>query len=278
VRALKIINQKTKDKLYSIIFESDTPAGKNFDILLILAILGNSIIIVAESVDAFRYRYGMLLTSLGGLFLFLFTLEYILRLAVVKRRKSYLFSFFGVIDLIAILPGFLSVFLPGIRFLAVIRIFRLLRLFAILKMGRYIDESSHLLRALKASRHKIIVFLFTILFIILIVGSLMYIIEGPENGFVNIPESMYWAIVTVSTVGYGDISPQTPMGKLVSSLLMIIGYGILAVPTGIISHELAHTSQIKVKNRSCPNCSWKSYARDDKYCSKCGTSLKVASE
>ncbi len=147
-------------------------------------------------------------------------------------------------------------------------------MFSILKMGRYIDESSQLLRALRASRPKITVFLFTMLFIIVIVGSMMYIIEGPKNGFDNIPESMYWAIITVSTVGYGDISPQTPVGKLLSSLLMIIAYGILAVPTGIISHELANTPKSVVKTKMCRNCNSESYSEDDQFCSKCGTSFE----
>jgi voltage-gated potassium channel len=276
VKFLSILDRKTKDKLYSVIFESDTRSGKTFDIILILIVLSNSIVIIAESIDTVRLDYGTLLTALGSIFLFIFTIEYILRLLIVRSKYEYIFSFFGIIDLMAILPAFLGLFIPGIRFLAVIRVFRLLRLFAILKMGRYIDESSHLLRALKASRHKIIVFLFTILSIILIVGSLMYIIEGPDNGFNNIPQSMYWAVVTVSTVGYGDISPQTPLGKMVSSLLMIVGYGILAVPTGIISHELANTSNKGGgKNRTCSNCSWSTDDKDDRFCSKCGASLKA---
>ncbi|WP_026477200.1 ion transporter [Alkaliphilus transvaalensis] len=272
---MSIINQKTKEKLYSIIFEADTPEGKAFDVILILIILSNSILIIAESVDTIRYTYGTLIDILGWFFLVIFTFEYLVRVYIIKNKMSYLISFFGIIDLLAILPAFLGFFMPQVRFLVVIRILRLLRLFSILKMGRYIDESSHLLRALKASRAKITVFLSTIVFIIVIVGSLMYIIEGPANGFVSIPTSMYWAIVTVSTVGYGDISPQTSMGKLISSLLMIVGYGILAVPTGIISHELAHTAKDnqRTKTKICQNCNGEAYRSDDKYCSKCGASF-----
>lgn len=270
---MALIGNKMRDKLNSIIFETDTPAGKSFDVLLIITIFCNSILIMAESVVSIRMSYGILITIGGWFFVIIFAIEYLLRLLIVRNRLTYILSFFGIIDLLAILPALVGLFLPQVRFLVVIRTFRLLRLFSVLKMGRYIDESSHLLRALRASRTKITVFLFTIMFVVLMVGSMMYIIEGPENGFVSIPESMYWAIVTVSTVGYGDISPQTPIGKLVSSMLMIIGYGIIAVPTGILSHELAHTSRIETKIKNCPNCYSKSYDNNDKFCAKCGTSL-----
>lgn len=174
----------------------------------------------------------------------------------------------------AILPIFLGLFFPEVRFLVVIRTLRILRLFSILKMGRYVNESNHLLQALKASRYKIAVFLFTILFIVLIVGAMMYLVEGPEHGFDNILESMYWAVVTISTVGYGDISPQTNLGKLISSLLMILGYGIIAVPTGIISHELANTADSGKNSKKCPCCLSAAHSRDDRFCSKCGASLE----
>jgi voltage-gated potassium channel len=275
VNSLDLFDMKMKEKLHSVIFESDTSAGRTFDIILVIIILSNSILIIAESVDSIRNNYEMLIKALGWVFVIIFTIEYLLRIFISKRRCAYLLGFFGIIDLLAVLPAFFGLFLPEIRFLAVIRIFRLLRLFSILKMGRYIDESGHLIRALKASRPKITVFLFTILFIIIIVGSMMYIIEGPGNGFNSIPESMYWAIVTVTTVGYGDISPKTPMGKLVSSLLMILAYGILAVPTGIISHELAHTSKSTVNSKPCPHCYSGSYGQEDRFCSKCGKTLKT---
>ncbi len=274
VNHLTFLYSNIRDKLYIIIFEADTPAGKAFDIILIITILANSILVITESVDAFRTSYGMLITVLGWVFVVIFTIEYLLRILVVNRKSTYLLSFYGIIDLLAILPVYLSIFFPPIRFLTVIRIFRLLRLFSILKMARYIDESSQLLLALRASRPKITIFLFTVLFIVVIVGSMMYIIEGPENGFDNIPESMYWAVVTVSTVGYGDISPQTPIGKLLSSVLMIIAYGILAVPTGIISYELARTSKNEVKRKVCRNCYFETYSEDDRFCSKCGTCLE----
>lgn len=267
------MDDKIKDKLYTIIFGTDTPAGRTFDIVLIITILCNSILTIAESVDTIRNSYEPLIAALGWLFVVIFTIEYIVRILVVKRKSAYVVSFFGIIDLLAILPIYFSFFIPSVRFLGVIRIFRLIRLFSILKMGRYIIESSHLLRALRASIAKITVFVATMIFIVVIIGTVMYIIEGPENGFNNIPESMYWAIVTISTVGYGDISPQTSMGKLFSSLLMISAYGVLAVPTGIISHELANTYKTTDELKTCPHCYSKYYSKDDHFCSKCGTSL-----
>lgn len=269
------IYNRIKDKLHGIIFESNTPAGKTFDVILIIMILSNSILIIAESVDSIRNAYGTLISILGWFFIVAFTIEFILRILIVKKKKSYIFSFFGIIDLLAIIPAYIGFFLPQIRFLTVIRSFRLLRLFSILKMGRYVNESGQLMRALKASRPKITVFLFAIFFIVVIVGSLMYVIEGPQYGFDNIPESMYWAIVTVSTVGYGDISPQTPIGKFISSILMIIAYGIIAVPTGIISHELANTPKNPNDSILCKYCGTKAYSESDKFCSKCGKSLQL---
>lgn len=274
VKSVAIMDKQTKDKLNVIIFGTDTPAGKAFDIILIVTILSNSILIIIESIDSIRYTYGTLLTILGWLFIGIFAIEYLLRVIIVSKKRSYIFSFFGIIDLLAILPAFLVFILPQVRLFTVVRSLRLIRLFGILKMGRYMDESGRLLRALKASVPKIIVFLFTIIFIVIIVGSIMYVIEGPQHGFDSIPQAMYWAIVTISTVGYGDLSPQTTGGKFVSSLLMIIGYGIIAVPTGIISHELAYVDKGPGKERKCPKCETGGYSIGDKFCSKCGTSLK----
>ncbi|KYH28089.1 MULTISPECIES: ion transporter [Clostridium] len=271
---MNLIDEKTKSKIYRIMFENDTPAGRAFDIGLIVAILGNSILIIAESVDTIRKSYGIWISTLEWVFVAAFTIEYVLRLLVVKNKFAYLLSFYGFIDLLAILPAYLSLFLPQMRILVIIRIFRLLRLFSILNMGSYIAESTRLLKALIESRIKIIVFLFSSLIIIVLVGAVMYIVEGPKNGFTSIPESMYWAIVTVSTVGYGDISPKTAMGKVISSLLIIIGYGILAVPTGIISSELTNASKRHRKGKVCPRCHHKSYSRNDKFCSKCGTAFR----
>ena len=273
VNTLSLTDDSVKKKLQNIIFETDTPAGKIFDLILIIIILANTVLTIIESVDSYMEYYEAIITALGRFFLLLFALEYFLRILVLKNKKAYLFSFFGIVDLLAILPLFLVFFIPQLRYLVLFRVFRLFRLFSIFKMGRYIEVSGYLIKAVRASRPKITVFLITISFIIVIVGSFMYIIEGPENGFDSIPAAMYWAVVTVSTVGYGDISPQTAAGKMVSSLLMIVGYGIIAVPTGIISHELAMTSKRNKKMKVCVNCGAEYDADDDRYCSKCGMKL-----
>ncbi|WP_408956623.1 ion transporter [Natroniella sp. ANB-PHB2] len=262
---------KIKDILYNIIFKTDTRTGKAFDVILILVIFCNSILIILESVDIIRESYGTLINFLGWSFIFIFTVEYILRLFVVKNKIKYLLSFFGMIDLLSIIPIYFIFFFPGMRFLVIVRVFRLLRMFNIFKMGRYITESRYLLSALRASIPKITVFVVTIIFIIIIVGSAMYIIEGPQNDFDNIPISMYWTVVTVSTVGYGDISPQTSVGKFISGILMIVGYGIIAVPTGIISHELAHTSKSEKEQKICQSCFTETDTLNDRFCSKCGS-------
>lgn len=230
-------------ELQSIIFESDTPKGRAFDLIIELSIIASCLLIVAESVDSIKNNQRTLLSILEWMFLSVFTLEYLLRVFLERNRRRYMTSFFGIVDLLAILPAFVSFFIPEARLFVVIRVLRLLRLFSIFKMARYIQESGVLLKSLVQSRQKITVFLMTILYVVVIVGAFMYFIEGPDNGFNSIPESMYWAIVTVTTVGYGDISPQTPLGKLVASLLMIIAYGIIAVPTGIISYDMAMTAR-----------------------------------
>ena len=268
------MSQSAKDKLHRIIFEADTPAGRAFDVALILSISLSSFFIVLESVETIQVRYGPLLTLIELFFLLLFVVEFLLRLYIVPRRGHYIFSFFGMVDMFSILPGIAAFFFPAVRYLMVIRIFRLLRLFRVFKLVRYMEESSTLLRAIRASRPKITVFLLTIFFIVIFTGSLMYIVEGPENGFNNIPESMYWAIVTVSTVGYGDISPQTPLGKMLSALLMIVAYGIIAVPTGIITSELSNAARRKADGLpSCHHCGASDHSPRARYCHQCGEKL-----
>jgi Ion transport protein. len=262
-----------KTQLYKIIFESDTPEGRAFDVALILLIVFSCLVILAESVDDLHKNYGHALVILEWFFVAFFTLEYFLRIVVVPRKRQYLISFFGIVDLLAILPAFIGLLMPGALSLLVIRILRLLRFFRIFKLGRYVEESGFLLKALRASRPKITVFVFTIFSIVTIVGSLMYLIEGPENGFSNIPESMYWAIVTVTTVGYGDISPHTASGKAISSMLMILAYGILAVPTGIFTYELAQVSRHSLLTRKCPRCNSRAHAPEAVYCNICGEKL-----
>jgi voltage-gated potassium channel len=269
------MNPKIKKRLYDIVFKSETKEGKAFDIILIFVILANSLLVMAESVEGISATYGMGIKVFEWIFVIVFTFEYIFRVFLAHKKSTYIVSFFGIIDLLAILPAFFALVFPSIRFLVVIRIFRLLRIFSILKMGRYMDESKRLMTALKASKPKITVFLFTIFFIVMMVGAMMYIIEGPGNGFKNIPESMYWAIVTVSTVGYGDISPQTPLGKLISSLLMIVAYGIIAVPTGIISQEIIQTSKSKIKTKKCSYCHAMAHTKEDQFCAKCGRALST---
>ncbi len=267
-----------KDRLHRIINDTDSPEGRLFDILLILSIVISSTLIVLESVESIRLIYGGILLGIQSVFLAVFTIEYALRILVAPKKRAYLFSFFGLVDLLAILPFYLTLFMPAGRLFPVIRTLRLLRLFTVFKMNRYVRESGHLLDALRASRTKITVFLVTIFFIIVIVGAMMYVVEGPPHGFVSIPESMYWAVVTVSTVGYGDISPQTTLGKLISSVLMIIGYSIIAVPTGIITSELAFASRDPGRKaakspQNCPHCSHGEHLPGSIYCHMCGGSL-----
>lgn len=271
-------DQAWQNKLHRIINDIDTPMGRAFDISLIVSIVASSIAIIIDSVATIHEGFGFELYVLQMVFLFFFTVEYILRIIVAPYRKEYIFSFYGIVDFFAIAPIAISLVFPLGGFFPIIRSLRLLRLFSVFKMGRYIDESGVLLKALRASRAKITVFLFTILFIIVIVGSTMYTIEGPENGFINIPESMYWTVVTISTVGYGDISPQTQLGKILASGLMLVGYGIIAVPTGIITSEMtsAKKDQISLsKGPYCANCGTSLNGIDAQYCYSCGK--KIAS-
>ncbi len=235
---------------YEIIFESDTPPGKAFDVLLIFAIVGSVIAVMAESVADIRAFYGDELYIIEWVFTVLFTVEYVVRLAVVPRPARYATSFFGVVDLLAIVPTYVSLFLPGAHFLLVIRLLRILRVFRVLKLAHYLAEADVLAEALHASRRKIFVFIFTVLTLVTIMGSLMYLVEGAKNGFSSIPRSIYWAIVTLTTVGYGDISPQTNVGQLLASVIMILGFGIIAVPTGIVTVELSRAD----RKQACPHC------------------------
>ena len=227
-------------RLHEIIFEADTPLGKAFDIGLILCIILSVIAVMLDSVAAIRAEYGGLLLAVEWGFTILFTIEYVLRLTCIGRPWKYATSFFGIVDLLAIIPTYLSVILPGTHYLLVIRILRVLRIFRVLKIVQYLSEANLLLTALKASRRKITVFLFAVLTLVIIFGSLMYIIEDESHGFTSIPRSMYWAIVTLTTVGYGDISPKTSVGQAIAAVVMILGYSIIAVPTGIVTVELSH--------------------------------------
>jgi voltage-gated potassium channel len=261
-----------RNTLYTIIFESDTPAGKRFDEVLILTILLSVIVVMLDSVSDISASYGKLLHSLEWIFTILFTVEYFLRMICVGRPIRYATSFFGIIDLLAILPTYISLLLPGSQYLLVIRVLRLLRIFRVLKLVQYLGEADLLIRALRASQRKIILFLFTVLNLVVILGSLMYVIEGAESGFTSIPRSIYWAIITLTTVGYGDIVPQTNLGQALASLIMITGYSIIAVPTGIVTSEITYASKY-FKGRVCQNCSFEGHDIDAKFCKRCGAEL-----
>lgn len=247
-----------RSRWYVVIFESDTPAGRRFDLLLLGAIVLSVITVMLDSVASVHQRYGVLLKGLEWAFTLLFTLEYIARLLCVNRPLRYARSFFGVIDLLSILPTWLAIFFPQSRFLVDVRVLRLLRVFRILKLAQHLREASLLKQALVASRHKITVFLMVVIGLVTVLGTLMYVIEDEANGFTSIPKSIYWAIVTLTTVGYGDIAPKSPLGQALASLVMIIGYAILAVPTGIFSAELARAMsqpvEEEITSRSCPEC------------------------
>lgn len=263
-----------KEVLNEIIFEADTPLGKLFDVILLWAIILSVTAVVFESVASYRKDYGELFRLVEWLFTILFTIEYSLRLLASKKPLKYVFSFYGVIDLLAILPSYLSFYFVGAQSLLVIRALRLLRVFRVFKLGRYLGEATVLAEALKASRPKITVFLLAVMSLVLIVGTSMYLIEGEENGFSNIPISIYWAIVTMTTVGYGDIAPQTVLGQILASAIMIMGYGIIAVPTGIVSVELRNMERQKKKHLTCLGCQTSEHELDSIYCRFCGTKLK----
>ena len=260
-------------RLHEIIFEADTPGGKLFDVLLILLIVASVMLVMLDSVSSIRQSCGRLLYFIEWIFTLLFTIEYALRLYSVRRPLAYATSFFGIVDLMAILPSYLSIIFPGTHYLLVIRILRVLRIFRVLKLAQYVGEIQVLSRALLASRRKITVFLFAVTTLVIIFGAMMYLIEKPEHGFTSIPRSIYWAIVTLTTVGYGDISPKTELGQAISAIIMIIGYGIIAVPTGIVTAELAQTYKKSVSTQACQMCSAEGHDPDASHCKYCGAEL-----
>ena len=263
-----------RDRSYEIIFGHDTKAGKAFDLVLLAAILVSVAVVMLDSVASIAAPYHRAFLWAEWIFTLLFTVEYVLRLVSARRPSRYALSFFGIVDLLAILPTYLSLLLPGGQYLIVIRILRVLRIFRILKLVRYVGEARTLGLALRAARYKITVFLFTVATIVVVVGSLMFLIEGPEHGFTSIPQGVYWAIVTLTTVGYGDIAPVTPMGEALAALVMILGYGIIAVPTGIVTVELAHQAQRKPSALVCPDCGSKAHDGDAHFCKACGGRLE----
>ncbi|MEM7249117.1 MAG: ion transporter [Acidobacteriota bacterium] len=262
-----------RHRLHEVIFEADTPLGKTFDVALLVAILMSVGAVVLESVASIRAEWGRELRLLEWGFTLLFSFEYLLRLVSVRRPLRYAFSFFGIVDLLAILPTYLSLLFTGAQSLLVIRALRLLRVFRVLKLAQYLGEAHSLHLALRASARKILVFLSVVLTLVLIVGSLMYLIEGEEHGFTSIPQSIYWAIVTMTTVGYGDIAPETVAGKLLASLVMILGYGIIAVPTGIVTVELSRGRDDRISTQACPSYSCEGHRDGARHCFDCGAAL-----
>ncbi len=259
--------------LYEIIFEADTPAGKAFDLGLLFAIILSVTAVMLESVESISARYGDALRYIEWMFTILFTLEYIVRLSTTKNPISYIFSFYGIIDLLSIIPTYLGLIVTGSHSLVVIRTIRLLRVFRILKLAKFVGQGRYLMAAMKASRPKIIVFFVAMLTMVVILGTLMYLIEGEESGFNSIPESIYWAIVTLTTVGYGDLAPQTAIGQAFASFVMIMGYAVIAVPTGIVTVELSKAARVSTNTHMCSNCGFDQHDDDAKFCKKCGDSL-----
>lgn len=266
------MQKSRRDQLYEIIFEADTREGKIFDIALLIVILISILLVLLESVPAINENYSVLLKVLEWAITLIFTVEYIVRIRVVKKPFKYIFSFYGIIDFLSVLPTYLSLIFVGSQSLVVIRVIRLLRVFRILKLNRYISAGQSLGKALWISREKIFVFLFFILNIVIIVGTLMYLIEGPEHGFNSIPQSIYWAIVTMTTVGYGDISPMTALGQFLASIVMISGYAIIAVPTGIVTAGIIRKSN-RTNTQVCENCMHGDHEDDAGFCKKCGQKL-----
>ena len=261
-------------RLYTIIFEADTRAGRIFDLLLIAFILTSVLVVVLDSMAPVHQQYGRTLDALEWFFTLAFTAEYIARLCCVRHPLRYARSFFGIIDLLAILPAYLAVLLPEMHALIDVRVLRLLRIFRLLRLTAYVSEFGALYRALRASRRKIAVFLAAVLLIDMVMGTLMYVVEGPENGFTSVPVGLYWAITTMTTVGFGDVTPKTDLGRIIASLMMLMGWGTLAVPTGIVSAELvAHRTQREPTTRTCHECLSEGHSPSAKFCRDCGAPL-----
>ncbi len=261
-------------KLHETIYESNTTAGKIFDIALLFLIMGSIMVVMLDSIPVYHQRYGQAFFIAEWIFTGLFTIEYVLRLVCLKRPLRYVFSFLGMIDLLAIIPSYLSIFLAGTQSLLVFRALRLLRVFRIFKLTHFLTEIEFLKSSLATSMKKISIFMLVVLSTVIIMGSVMYLVEKGENGFESIPESIYWAIVTITTVGYGDISPVTPLGKFIASIMMFIGYGIIAVPTGIITTDMAMAARNKKQgHETCPGCGKEGHEPDAQFCKYCGSRL-----
>ena len=269
------IRAQWRKSLHDIIFEAETPIGKAFDVVLLWTIVISIGAVMLESVQSIEQEYGYILRIVEWFFTILFSLEFIFRIICAGRIFRYVFSFLGIVDFLAIVPTYLSLIFYGSQYLVVMRAIRLLRVFRIFKLSRYLGEANVLVKALKASRYKITIFLGVVLSMVVIMGTMMYLIEGAENGFTSIPRSIYWAIVTLTTVGYGDIAPKTVFGQALASLIMILGYAIIAVPTGIVTVELAQAKKSEEVKRVCTGCGLKDHDDDASFCKQCGNALNL---
>jgi len=271
-------NQGWKSKLHEIIYEADTPIGKWFDIALFILIMASVILVMLESVKEIDAKYHSLLLSLEWVITIFFSIEYIARIISIKKPFKYIFSFYGIIDFISTIPLYISYIFAGSQVLLAVRALRLLRVFRILKLVQFLGEASQLKKALKASRAKITVFIYVVLILSVIMGTIMYLVEDDSAGFTSIPRSIYWAIVTLTTVGYGDIAPQTSLGQLIATIVMILGYGIIAVPTGIVTSEFAkqgktEEDKVHLNTQCCASCSIEGHRDDASHCFNCGSEL-----
>lgn len=262
-----------RERLYVIIFFTNTPAGKRFDTWLLVFIFASLVVVMLDSIAIYRLEYGAFLFGLEWFFTAVFAIEYFVRIYTHPEPRKYIFSFYGAIDLLSVLPAFIALLLPDAQYLLVVRAIRMLRVFRVLKLTQYLSQANFLMVALRGSKQKIVVFLLSVTTMVLVFGTLMYVIEGPSRGFTSIPMSIYWAIVTITTVGFGDIVPQTPLGKAVASLVMITGYSIIAVPTGIFTAELATAMRADSLQHRCPTCEKLSHETNAAFCSRCGTQL-----
>ncbi len=266
-------NKHWRERLYIMIFQTDTQAGRRFDQSLLLIILASLVVVILDSIDSIHQHYAGLLQAIEWGFTLVFAIEYGLRLYCSPKPLRYAFSFYGLVDLLAIVPGILALYYSDAQYLLIIRIIRMLRIFRVLKLSPYLKQANYLLSALRGSKQKIIVFLLSVCTLVTVFGTLMYVIEGPEHGFTSIPTGIYWAIVTLTTVGFGDIVPKTTLGQIISSLVMITGYSIIAVPTGIFTAELANAMRGEQLQHDCPVCKKNSHEHGAAFCSRCGNAL-----
>ncbi|WP_041409824.1 ion transporter [Shewanella amazonensis] len=263
-----------KKKLRIIIFGTDTPAGRWFDLALILCIIASVTLVLLDTVSSINARWGGLIHVLEWIFTVIFTLEYGIRIYCSAHRWQYAHSFYGIVDLLSVLPSYLALFFPGANFTLIIRVLRLFRIFRVLKLLRYLSEGNLLLKAMMQSSRKVFLFFFSVSLIIMVLSAIMYMVEGPENGFSSIPKSIYWTIVTITTVGYGDITPKTELGQAIAALTMLIGYSIIAIPTGILTAEISQEIGRHRDLRRCSNCLKTGHDQDAEYCNKCGSELQ----